>query len=217
MPSTRIVLADDHPILLAGLRNLVLADQKVEIVGEATTGPAAYDLICSQRPDVAILDISLPELSGIAVTKRLTEERCSTRVVVLTVHEDRAYVDQALQAGVRGYVLKRSIAENLMHAIHAVIDGGIYLDPAIAAQVVAPRSPPRAKPGTASVVPLTARESEVLRLTALGQTHKEIARRLQISAKSVETYKSRALGKVNLRTRADIVRYAAAQGWFLEV
>jgi DNA-binding NarL/FixJ family response regulator len=214
--SIRIVLADDHPIVLNGLKSLIQADAGLELVGEATTGPAALELIRAQQPDVAILDISMPGLNGIAVTKRVAEECPSVRVVMLTVHEDRAYLNQALQAGVCGYVLKRSLSENLTQAIHAVVRHGTYIDPSIAAKALGLDST-AAPPSKRSSVPLTLRETEVLRLTALGQTSNEIARDLGVSIKSVETFKARGTKKLGLRTRADIVRYAVAQGWFAEL
>jgi DNA-binding NarL/FixJ family response regulator len=213
----RIVLADDHPIVLSGLRDVIRAENGFELVGEAVSGPAALDLIRAKAPDLAVLDVSMPGLNGIALTKRLADECPLVAVILLTVHEDRAYVGQALQAGARGYVLKRSLADNLIQAIRAVVLNGTYIDPNIAGQVVGADSSGRGKPGKPFPVPLTPREWEVLRLTALGQTNKEIAQQIQLSVKSVETYKARGTGKIGLRTRADIVRYAVTQGWFADV
>jgi DNA-binding NarL/FixJ family response regulator len=135
MTTTRIVLADDHPIVLDGLRNLIRAEADFELVGEATSGLAALKLIREKRPDVAVLDISMPKLNGIMLSRRLAGEMPDLRVLVLTLHEDRAYLNQALEAGVRGYVLKRSAVENLVHAVRAVMVGGTYVDPAIVGRV----------------------------------------------------------------------------------
>ncbi len=215
---TRITLSDDHPIMLAGLRNLIEAEPDLELVGEATNGAAALKLIRDQKPDVAILDISMPEMNGIMVARKLAEDLPQVKLMVLTLHEDRAYLRQALDVGVRGYVLKRSAAENLVQAIRAVVVGGLYVDPAIVDRVFdknISRGGRSAAPG--AMPQLTDREGEVLKLTALGFTNKEAARRLDLGVKSVETYRARGLEKLGLKTRADLVRYASAQGWLSDV
>ena len=214
MSRTRIVLADDHPIVLDGLRNLIRAEADFELVGEATGGLAALKFIRDKRPDVAVLDISMPEINGIVLSRRLAGEMPDLRVLVLTLHEDRAYLNQALEAGVRGYVLKRSAVENLVRAIRAVMVGGSYVDPAIAGRGFAGKranAKPSANKGAAPA--LTDREAAVLKMAGLGFTNKEIASRLDVGVKSVETYKARGLEKLGLRTRAELVRYASAQGW----
>jgi len=215
---TRITLSDDHPIMLAGLRNLIEAEPDFELVGEATNGAAALKLIREQKPDVAILDISMPEMNGIMVARKLAEELPQVKLMVLTLHEDRAYLRQALDVGVRGYVLKRSAAENLVQAIRAVVVGGLYVDPAIVDRVFEKNISRGGRATTVGAMPqLTDREGEVLKLTALGFTNKEAARRLDLGVKSVETYRARGLEKLGLKTRADLVRYASAQGWLSDV
>ena len=213
---TRIVLADDHPIALAGLRMLIGDVDDLELVGEATSGPQALDVILATKPAIAIVDISLPQMNGIVLARRLAQECPSTGVIVLTSHEDRSYFNQALDAGVRGYVLKKSAAACLIHAIRGVLVGGLYVDPAIAGRMF-DTSRGTARRSSPSAPPLTQREAEVLRLVAAGLTNKEIAHQLELSAKSVETYKARGAGKLGLKTRRDIVRYAAAQGWLANV
>jgi len=215
---SRIVLADDHPIVLGGLRNLIQAEPDLELVGEASSGFAALKIIREQTPDVAVVDISMPELNGILVSRRLAEEMPSVKVLVLTLHEDRAYLRQALDAGVKGYVLKRSAAENLIQAIRAVIVGGLYVDPAIA-NFVFDASSKRAhrKKDGGTGLPLTDREGDVLRHVALGFTNKEIARKLNVGIKSIETYRLRGSEKLGLKTRAELIRYASAQGWLADV
>jgi len=153
-------------------------------------------------------------LNGILLSRRLTEEMPNVRIIVLTFHEDRAYLKQALDSGVCGYVLKRSAAENLIQAIRAVVLGGLYVDPAIT-NYMFDRNSKRAGPARRGLAAkdLTDRETEVLKLAALGFTNKEIAFRLDIGIKSVETYKLRGTEKLDLKTRADLVRYAFAQGW----
>jgi DNA-binding NarL/FixJ family response regulator len=208
------VLADDHPIVLDGLRNLVAAETDFELVGEAASGLAALKVIRENRPDVAVLDISMPEINGIVLSRKLMTEMPGLRILVLTLHEDRAYLNQALEAGVRGYVLKRSAVENLVQAIRTVIKGEIYLDPAIASR---PPNGKRANGKTSALCggapALTEREAAVLKMAAQGFTNKEIASRLDVGIKSVETYKARGFEKLGLKTRAELVRYASAQGW----
>lgn len=210
----RIVLCDDHPIVLAGLRNLIASEQGFDVVGTASNGAAALKLICESRPDIAVIDISMPQLNGIALARRLAQEAPAVKVMVLTLHEDKAFLKQALDAGVRGYLLKRSAAENLVQAARTVIDGGVYVDPAMVDLVFVGSSHRQRKPAGEMVIPdLTEREADVLKLTALGHTNKETARRLDVGLKSVETYKARGMEKLGLKTRAELVRYAAAQGW----
>ena len=210
----RIVLADDHPIVLDGLRNLIRAEPDFELVGEAASGLNALKIIREQRPDVAVLDISMPELNGIVLSRRLAGEMPALRLLILTLHEDRAYLNQALEAGVRGYVLKRSAVENLVQAIRAVMVGGLYIDPAIVGRVFESKQVNKRLAARKGVAPaLTDREADVLKMAALGFTNKEIASRLDVGVKSIETYKARGLEKLGLKTRAELVRYASGQGW----
>jgi DNA-binding NarL/FixJ family response regulator len=210
----RIVLADDHPIVLDGLRNLIRAEPDFELVGEAASGLSALKIVREQRPDVAVLDISMPELNGIVLSRRLAGEMPGLRLLILTLHEDRAYLNQALEAGVRGYVLKRSAVENLVQAIRAVLVGGLYIDPAIVGRVFESKQINKRLAARKGVAPaLTDREADVLKMAALGFTNKEIASRLDVGVKSIETYKARGLEKLGLKTRAELVRYASGQGW----
>jgi DNA-binding NarL/FixJ family response regulator len=210
----RIVLADDHPIVLDGLRNLIRAERDFELVGEAASGLSALKTIREQRPDVAVLDISMPELNGILLSRRLAGEMPALKLLVLTLHEDRAYLNQALEAGVRGYVLKRSAVENLVQAVRAVMVGGLYIDPAIVGRVFESKQVNKRLAARKGVAPaLTDREADVLKMASLGFTNKEIASRLDVGVKSIETYKARGLEKLGLKTRAELVRYASGQGW----
>ena len=214
----RVALADDHPIVLAGLSNLIEADAELDLIGHATSGNSALKMIQDKLPDVAIVDISMPDLSGIALARRLAEECPSVRILILTVYEERSFVMQAIAAGVRGYVLKRSAAENLIHAIRTVKLGELYIDPSLTSELregVATQVDKPAQAGEAGR--LTEREASVLKYSARGLMTKEIAARLDLSAKTVETYKSRATEKLHLKTRAEIVRFASAQGWLEDV
>ncbi|MEE7505973.1 response regulator transcription factor [Methylobacterium sp. C33D] len=210
----RVALADDHPIVLAGIRTLLNADPEIELVGEATSGSDALPMIHAADPDVAVVDVSMPGLNGLELTERVAGSCPRTRVLVLTVHEDAAYVQPLLRAGARGYLLKRSAAEDLLRAVRAVAAGGIYLDPSVASHAMGhPGAPTQAAEAEPSAEALSPREADVLRLIAQGFSNKEIARRFDLSVKSIETYKARAAEKLGLRTRAEIIRYAAAHGW----
>jgi DNA-binding NarL/FixJ family response regulator len=211
----RILMVDDHPIVLAGLKALVQADPGLEIVGEARDGRSALRLAASLRPDVVVLDLSIPELNGAEVATALRTEQPDCRILVLTVHEDRATLRQLLDLGVAGYLAKRSAADDLIRAIHAVASGGTYLDPAIAGKIVgAGQNASRALGENG--VELSERETDVLRLIANGHSNKEISARLAISVKTIETYKARAMEKLGFKTRVDVVRFAAGKGWLPE-
>jgi DNA-binding NarL/FixJ family response regulator len=215
----RVVLADDHPVVLAGIKALLQVAPEISLAGEATTGTAAFELICGLKPDVAVIDISMPDLNGIALAQRVAETCPEVKLLALTVHEDRAYIQPLLQAGARGYLLKRSAAEDLVRAIRAIAAGGVYLDPAVADRALSDvaRGSRTGPLQTELHESLSQRETEVLRLTAQGHSNKEIAARLTVSVKTVETYKSRAAEKLKLRTRADIVRFGASQGWLVDL
>jgi DNA-binding NarL/FixJ family response regulator len=212
----RVALADDHPIILSGLRGLIQGEPDLELVGEASDGLLALELIREKMPDIAVVDISMPELNGLSVAKRILQVAPSVQLIALTQHEDRAYVKQAFDAGFRGYVLKRSAADNLVHAIHAVYDAGLYVDPAVAHRMFddIPRRNGQSENSIAG--DLTDREAEVTKLVARGYTSKEIARQLDLGVKTVETYKARASEKLGLKSRAEIVRYATDQGWLVD-
>ena len=210
MTRIRIVLADDHPVVLAGVRALLEASPDMEIVGQAVDGQTALEVMRATAPDIAVIDVSLPGMSGIELAGRIASELVGLKVLALTAQEDRAYVRQLMQAGACGYVLKRSAAEELIRAVRAIHSGGIYVDPAIADMVA------DAGTGTARHLPdaaLSEREREVLKRAAQGWTNRETAERLGLSVKTVETYKARAAEKLGLRTRAEIVRYGKARGW----
>jgi DNA-binding NarL/FixJ family response regulator len=214
VPPLRVFLADDHPVVLDGIRALVMADPALELVGEARDGRTALRRAIDLRPDVTVLDLSMPGLNGIEVARQLLAACPETRVLILTVQEDGAYLRQLLELGISGYVLKRSTTEELRRAIHAVAAGGIYLDSAIAGRAFG-HSPHHVQPSAEAVAAadLSTREIAVLKLTAIGHSNKMIAERLQIGVKSVDTYKARAMTKLGFQTRVEVVRYAAGKGW----
>ncbi|MGY3608398.1 MULTISPECIES: response regulator [unclassified Bradyrhizobium] len=211
MTPIRISLVDDHPVVLAGIRALLQVAPEIELVGEASTAAAGLEIICERCPDIAVIDLSLPDMSGMELARRVSGRCPQVKIVVLTVHEDRAYVRPVFEAGARGYLLKRSAGEELLRAIRIVEQGDTYLDPALAekASTTALQPFPIADADGGELSP---REEGVLRLVAQGLSNKQIAGQLSISIKSVETYKARASEKKGLRSRADIVRFRCQSG-----
>jgi DNA-binding NarL/FixJ family response regulator len=209
MAELRVFLADDHAIVREGLKALVNGAAGMVVCGEAADGLSACEQVERLLPDVAVMDVSMPGLGGAEATARLKQSCPQVKVLALTVHEDRGYLHRLLEAGAAGYALKRAAPEELIHAIRAVAGGGTYLDPAIAGKVVGGFVRPRPAEGGE----LSEREIEVVRLTAAGHSNKEIAARLDLSVKTVETYKARSLEKLGLHSRADLVRYALQRGW----
>jgi DNA-binding NarL/FixJ family response regulator len=209
----RIVLADDHEVVRAGLRALVDSTPGMKVVGEAKDGVEAIARVRELMPDVAVIDVSMPVLDGATTTERLTREYPRVRVLALTAHEDRGHLARLLQAGAAGYVLKRAAADELVRAIRIVASGSTYVDPVLAGRVLRSAARP-SKIDLAEITdPLSEREEEVLRRIAWGESNKEIAERLGISTKTVETYKARIAGKLGLRSRTEMVRYALQRGW----
>lgn len=213
MAPIQILIADDHHLVLAGLRALVRDDPSIEVIGEAADGPSALRLATELKPDVIVLDLSMPGMNGVRVVQALRVQLPDCHILILSVHEDRAYLRRLLEMGVSGYVLKRSAPEELVAAIRAVAAGGIYLAPAIAGMVVGRGAPPGTGRRFDCSTALSARESEVLQLAAAGYTNKEVSLRLHIGVKTIETYKARAMEKLGLDTRAELVRYAIVKGW----
>jgi DNA-binding NarL/FixJ family response regulator len=212
----RLLLVDDHAVVREGLRALLASDPRFEIVGEAAEADGAISASDRLQPDVVVMDISLPGMNGVQATRKLKTQRPDVYVLALTVHEEGGYVRSLLEAGASGYVLKRSASSELVRAIEVVSEGGTYLDPGMAGTLIGRmmRSPQRGAPGLAA---LSDRETEVVRLVARGHSNKEIAGKLEVSVKTVETYRYRAMEKLGLRGRADLVRYSIEQGWLDEV
>lgn len=210
MQTFRFLVADDHPLLLEGLKLALQAQPDFEVAALARNGNEAVKLSQQLKPDVAIVDISLPDLNGLTVCRKIRDYSPATRLIVLTAHESESILKQAIDIGVLGYLLKKSASEKLIPAIRAVLIGGLYIDDTIVGKVTGGGT-------TATVRQLTSREEDVLRKLALGFSNKEIANELGVSVKSVETYKSRGMEKLSLDTRSDLVRFAALQGWLLVV
>jgi DNA-binding NarL/FixJ family response regulator len=209
----RVFLAEDHELVRSGLRLLIDAQPDLTVVGEASDGVSALELITEQKPDVVIVDLSMPRMNGIELTSRLKMLRPPPRVLTLTANEDAAYIREMFQVGASGYLQKRSAANELIHAIRTVARGERFVASNLIGEVVDQLTASSPRPAIADGEALSDREAEVLRMIAEGLTNREVGERLEISIKSVETYKSRGMQKAKLRGRADIVRYAASQGW----
>jgi DNA-binding NarL/FixJ family response regulator len=213
-PPLRVFLADDHPVVLAGVKALITADDGLEVVGEAADGMTALRLAAELNPDIMVLDISMPSLNGVKVAEMLRAACPDCKILALTVHEDRGYLRQLLELGVAGYMLKRSAAEDLVRAIRAIASGGLYLDPAVAGKAIGGATGMRTGGGNlGETADLSEREIDVLRLTASGHSNKSTAQELRIGVKTVETYKARAMEKLGFRTRVELMRYAVSRGW----
>lgn len=220
MTRARIILVDDHPVVLSGLQALILGLPDLELVGQATCASEALALVRGQRPDIAVLDIGLPGMSGITLAERILEEMPDTRVVMLTHYEEPNYVQKALRIGIRGYVLKASASEKVAQAIRTVLSGGVYIDSELEdfrSEWIRKLCPAAGASSAAASGTLTYRETQVLRLAAVGHSNKEIARRIGLGIKSVETYRYRACKKLMLHSRLDIIRYGASHGWILDI
>ena len=211
-PKLRVLLADDHVTVRHGLKLLVDSQADMTVVSEASDGHAAMQSALALKPDVIVMDISMPGMNGLAATRALKKLQPGIAIVTLTRHGDDAYVQELLRAGVSGYVLKQSAPSELLQAIRAAAAGGQYLDSALTARVTA-RLLGRADKVSKPAAALSERESEVLRLIAFGYSNKEIAGRLSLSVKTVEAHKANAMRKLGLSGRIDIVKYAVLQGW----
>ena len=210
----RVMIADDHAILRAGLKMLINAQTDMEVVSEVPDGEKAVQTARETRPDVALLDLTMPRVGGMKALEKMTRDCSETRVLVLTMHDDPAYLRSALAAGASGYLLKRAVDAELLAAIRAVHRGGIFVDPRLAnvlvQEVLAKRS---TKAGPARPVSiLSDRELQVLGLVARGYTSAEIAKQIFVGVKTIETYRSRFAEKLGLRTRSDVIRFAVQMG-----
>jgi DNA-binding NarL/FixJ family response regulator len=208
----RIVLADDHTTVRYGLRLLIDGQPDMTVVSEAGDGDAAIRRALELKPDVVVMDISMPRTNGLEATRKLKELQPGLAIVTLTRHGDDAYLQELLRAGVSGYVLKQSAPTELLQAIRAAAAGGQYLDSTLTSRVTA-RLLGRERKADPTSTRVSDREAEVLRLIASGYSNKEIAARLSLSVKTVEAHKANAMRKLGLTGRIDIVKYAVLQGW----
>ena len=210
---TRILLADDHNILRAGLRALLNAESDFDVVGEADDGKQVLQLTATLRPDMVLMDINMPGLGGIEATKQLKATFPETHVLILTVHEDETLLRAAIHAGASGYVIKRAAESELINAIRAISQGDVYIHPAMTRVLLkdlAPMPPPKSSISTQET--LTKREVDVLRLIARGYTNNQIAELLSISPRTVEGHRANLMQKLDLHSRVELVEYAEEHG-----
>ena len=208
----RILLADDHVTVRHGLKLLIDSQPDMNVVSEVSDGEAAIRDALELKPDVVVMDISMPGMNGLAATKKLKQQQPNAAIITLTRHSDDAYLQELLRAGALGYVLKQSAPAELLQAIRAAAAGKAYLDSTLAKRVTSGFLAREGRTNEAGAV-LTDREAEVLRRIASGYSNKETAARLSLSVKTVEAHKANAMRKLGLKGRIDIVKYALLQGW----
>ena len=213
MAKIKVVIADDHAVVREGIKMILSREPDIEIVGEAGNGREALDLVAKTKPHVVVMDISMPEMGGVEATRRVKEAHPKVNVLALTMHEDESYVFQLLKAGASGYVLKRGAAQDLVQAIRSAARGEAFLYPSVARSVLADYLK-RVEAGEERhrFDGLTDREREILALIAEGLSNQEIARKLYISIKTVQTHRTHIMEKLDLHNRAQLVRYAIRKG-----
>ena len=209
----RVVLADDHAVVRKGIREFLEETGDIQVVAEAATGAEGVALTLEHQPDVAVLDIQMPEMGGIEATRQIKAQAPGVHVLVLTAYDDDPYIFAMLQAGASGYVLKTAPSEELVRAVRAVARGESALDPAVTAKVMAQLASGRPSGAQAAVEELTERELEVLRLAAQGQTNRAIGHKLGISDRTVQGHLANIFGKLGVSTRTEAVLLAMKQGW----
>jgi two-component system, NarL family, response regulator NreC len=202
-----VLLADDHVLVRQGLKSL-LDREKIQVIAEASDGQEVIRLAEAHHPDVAVMDISMPILNGIDAARELARSCPKTRVILLTQHEEEQYLHEALESGVRGYVLKSQVVNDLVHAIRQVSRGGFYLSPGVSQAVVEAYRSRSERPSD----PLSIRERQVLQLIAEGKSTKDVASLLGISVKTAESHRSRLMKKLDIHETASLVRYAVRRG-----
>ncbi len=217
MNKLRIIIAEDHETVREGLKMIVESQEDMEVIGEAGDGRKAVELAQELKPDLVLMDVSMPVLNGLTASAKLNRIMPEIKILTLTRHTDEAYLQELLQAGVSGYVLKQSAATELLYAIRTVAAGNKFLDPSITGKVFNNYTEKHGKlRGEIRGVKLTGRESETLRLIALGYSNKEIAEQFDLSIKTIESHKANAQKKLDINSRKEIISYAILQGWMQE-
>lgn len=206
----RVALCDDHGVVRSGLRRILDAEDDLQVVGESASLQEAVMVARAERPDVFVMDIGLPDGSGIAATAEVRKVSPTTRVLVLTVHDDLAYLRRAFEAGADGYMVKDAADTDLVHAVRQLASGRQYVHPTLGAALLAPDAPPVRLGGPGG--DLSDREREVLRLIALGLTNAEMAEQMYVSVRTVETHRAHVQQKLNIDSRAELVRFARETG-----
>jgi two-component system response regulator NreC len=209
----RVFLADDHAVLRTGLKMFINSQDDMVCVGEAGDGKVTLDKVRQLRPDLVLLDLSMPGLGGLEALPEIIKQAPETRVLILTMHTEEDYLHQAIKQGAAGYILKQAVDQELLSAIRATMRGEVYIHPAMTRALLDQMISSVQQPEEYMEVILSEREREVLQWVARGYTNQEVADRLSLSVKTIETYRSRATTKLGLKSRAALVRYAQQQGW----
>jgi DNA-binding NarL/FixJ family response regulator len=212
----RILVADDHAVVRQGLKLLINSQPDMTVVGEAADGAAVLQQASAVEPDIVVMDLSMPGMNGLVATRALKKARPSVEVVALTRHDDETFLQEVLRAGASGYVLKQSNPVEFLQAIRAVAAGGVYLDPAMTSRVADGLLTKASVTRDPKASPISERETDVLRLIAVGHSNKEVAAQLKISVKTVEVHKANAMKKLGLAGRVDLIRYGVLQGWLYD-
>jgi DNA-binding NarL/FixJ family response regulator len=216
MKPIRVLLADDHTVMREGLVLLINSQHDMQVVAQAADGQEACKKARTTKPDVAVLDLSMPAMNGLEAAEALRQECPQVKVLALSMHADESYLRELVKARAAGYVLKQSAGEELLQAIRQVAKGGVHFDHALATRAVCEELAKRTGPAGRRAGSLTEKEEMVLRLVARGYTNKEVAAQLELSPKTVEAYKARFGRKLGLHGRAEMVRYALRHGWLKE-
>lgn len=209
--SIRILIADDHNVVRSGLAAILNGETGMHVVGEASTTEDALNLAEELKPDLVLMDISMPTLGGIEATQKISKQHPEIRVLVLTLHEDESLVRAAIHAGAAGYILKRALKTELFSAIHTVMQGDLYIHPALMRSLMSEATQSASRIDQKEE-PLSPRELEVLRFIAQGYTNNQIAELIHISVRTVEYHRANLMGKLNITSRVDLVKYAADHG-----
>lgn len=211
----RIVLADDHKVVRSGLRSLFRSGGEFSVVGEAADGEAAIRMVEKLKPDIALIDISMPRLNGIDAVGIIRKKNPETKILILTIHENEAYVDEMIRAGANGYILKNAEKKEIFAAVRSIVTGGTFFSPSISKLMIEgfiKRAKDQLSSRSRLDQRLTKRETEVLRFIAEGLTNKQIAEKLSLSVRTVNTHRSNLMQKLNLHTTAALVQYAIQTG-----
>ena len=213
----QVLLADDHAVMRAGLRLLIDNQADMHVVGEAGDGLQAIDQAAALQPDVILLDLTMPKIDGLSSLKQIRERAPHTRVLILTMHADEQYLREAIGRGASGYVVKQAADQEVLSAIRAVMRGEMYIHPSMTKALLGDLVKEPSSIGPRDPIELLSdRELHVIKQVARGHTNQEVAEKLSLSVKTVETYRARAMEKLGLTSRATLVRYAMEQGWLTE-